>query len=114
MTGGSHASCLGSDLSTAVPRPPKGRGLRWCACCFQARSLVPGCHYCPEKGVESGAQLVELAGTSSRLGWQWKLVSRVAIHVPWQVSAALRQAGELFIQTYDRVFPAPQPREPSP
>ena len=38
----------------------------------------------------------------------------VAVRAPWQVSAALRQAGELFIRTYDRVFPAPQPREPSP
>lgn len=29
-----------------------------------------------------------------------------------QVSAALAQAGELFMQTYDRIFPAPDPRQP--
>lgn len=36
--------------------------------------------------------------------------ARLACGCPVQVSAALGRAGELFMQTYDRVFPAPDPR----
>ena len=45
---------------------------------------------------------------------RFKAEPKADIVAPTQVSAALRQAGELFVRTYDRVFPASEPRQPAP